>query len=395
MKILGDRGLWNYVLSISEKTLKISHKYEFTEVSMQFAKILFQHYSTTLIRKSKFIKYRDMYLYYSYLFQKELVLIKISNIIGYDVNSNDRKYHLDIESFEFKEGLELAINCVNEDATSEMILHASKITSHYFIKTKNYDKHIFYNNLFLEKLSKKSILSLVSIENILINQLEIIFVLRDLKAAIGIKNKYFNKINLGNFNWYVCYYYYTLILFHFKKYLEALDTVLFLIQNPSFKSKPPVIKEIIYVLEAYSSFLVKINKVSYHQISTEFRLNKFLNQVPTYSKDKQGLNISILIVQILHLLASKNYSKIIDRVESLNLYVYRYLRNDETFRSQCFIRIISEVIKAGFKKVGSVFRTQKLREKLLSVPILAYPEAADIEIIPYEDLWEMVLELLD
>jgi len=120
-----------------------------------------------------------------------------------------------------------------------------------------------------------------------------------------------------------------------------------------------------------------------------------LNQVPDYSRDKQGTNIPIILVQILFFLADKKYNKIIDRIESLNLYSYRHLKKDENFRSQCFIRMISEMVRADFRKTGTIFRTEKLFNKLQAVPIETYPNSAETEIIPYEDLWAMIVERLD
>lgn len=164
--------------------------------------------------------------------------------------------------------------------------------------------------------------------------------------------------------------------------------------NTLFNKQPPVIKQNFYVLQAYAHFLYKIGKISGVTNAKEFRVNKFLNEVPEYSRDKQGVNIPIILVQILFFLADQNHHLIIDRIDSLKLYAYRYLKKDENFRSQCFIRMLGEMVRAGFKRQGTLFRTKALMDKLKSVPIDSYPATAENEIIPYEDLWEMVLGLL-
>ncbi|HNT22704.1 MAG TPA: hypothetical protein PKL70_19865, partial [Saprospiraceae bacterium] len=115
---------------------------------------------------------------------------------------------------------------------------------------------------------------------------------------------------------------------------------------------------------------------------------------PEYSKDKQGVNIPIILIQILFFLADHKHHLIIDRMDSLKLYAYRYLKKDENFRSQCFIRMLGEMVRAGFKRQGTLFRTKALTDKLKLVPIDTYPATAENEIIPYEDLWEMVVGLL-
>ena len=148
------------------------------------------------------------------------------------------------------------------------------------------------------------------------------------------------------------------------------------------------------MFNAYIQFLIKLKMVEPAD-GSEFRLNKFLNQVPEYSRDKQGINIPILLIQILFFLVEKKHNRIIDRMESLNLYAYRHLKKDDSFRSQCFIRMLSELVKADFKRKGTVFRTEKILGKMKAVLFETFPGSTEIEIIPYEHLWEVVLNQLE
>ena len=127
----------------------------------------------------------------------------------------------------------------------------------------------------------------------------------------------------------------------------------------------------------------------------KIRVNKFLNEVPIYSKDKRGTNITILILHILFLLQQGKYGVIIDRMESLKTYAHRYLRKDDTYRSNCFIKMLMQLPAADFHKQGVIRKAQKYWEKLQAVPLEVANQSAEIEIVPYEMLWEFVLESLD
>jgi hypothetical protein len=127
----------------------------------------------------------------------------------------------------------------------------------------------------------------------------------------------------------------------------------------------------------------------------KFRINKFVNEVVIYKKDKSGANIAVLILQILFLLNEQKYNGIIDRTEALKSYQQRYLRNDETFRSQCFIRMLILMSECSFNKKATQRKTEKLWTKLQSKPINIAEQSADIEPIPYETLWGFVLDALD
>ena len=49
----------------------------------------------------------------------------------------------------------------------------------------------------------------------------------------------------------------------------------------------------------------------------KFRVSRYANDVPIFSKDKQGLNVPILISQIALLLQEKKYNIVIDRMEAI------------------------------------------------------------------------------
>lgn len=121
---------------------------------------------------------------------------------------------------------------------------------------------------------------------------------------------------------------------------------------------------------------------------------RFVNEMPLYSKDKRGMNIPILIFQILSLIYYKRYDDAIDRMEAIEKYCSRYLRRDDTFRSNCFIKMLLVIPAQGFHKSAVLRHAEKYHKMLLSMPIDMANQSHDVEIIPYEDLWEMVLESL-
>ena len=127
----------------------------------------------------------------------------------------------------------------------------------------------------------------------------------------------------------------------------------------------------------------------------EFRLYRFLNDVPIFSKDKRGINVTILILHIMFLLRQGKHGHICDRVDALKQYSRRYLRRDENFRSNCFIKMLILLPKASFNKMRTERHASDLVKKLNSMPIHNTRQGIETEPIPYEHLWEMTLEILD
>ena len=81
-------------------------------------------------------------------------------------------------------------------------------------------------------------------------------------------------------------------------------------------------------------------------------------------------------------------------MDALNQYSYRYLRNDDTLRSNCFVKMILKIPDATYHPERLKRHTKKLYKTLVNTPTDIREQSSNIEIIPYESLWELVLELL-
>jgi ribosomal protein L22 len=118
--------------------------------------------------------------------------------------------------------------------------------------------------------------------------------------------------------------------------------------------------------------------------------------VPEYSKIKWSNNAVILILHFCHLIADKKYSKALDRLEALEKYSVRHLRKkNESFRLNCFLKMLLEIPKAGFHRAGVQRKAAKYRVKLDQVSIADTRQQIMTEVVPFEDLWDMILDSLD
>jgi tetratricopeptide (TPR) repeat protein len=130
--------------------------------------------------------------------------------------------------------------------------------------------------------------------------------------------------------------------------------------------------------------------------NSTFRLSKLVNEIPIYSRDKKGYNVASLLMQVANLISGKEYVEIITRTESLRRYLYETLKRDpSTIRSQIFIRMILALAKYEFDLDKAKPRIEKLLNALRNQPVIYSPTQAFIEVIPYENLWEMIEQALE
>ena len=99
-------------------------------------------------------------------------------------------------------------------------------------------------------------------------------------------------------------------------------------------------------------------------------------------------------MHIAYLLQRKDHNAIIDRVDSLNQYAYRYLRKDDSFRSNCMIKMVIQMTKADFNPIRTARYTQDLLKQLEQVKLAGSGENIETEIIPYEVLWQIMTKSL-
>ncbi len=190
----------------------------------------------------------------------------------------------------------------------------------------------------------------------------------------------------GIHNWFATQFYHIVLGFFAGEYhlsYQALQEI------RKYKLRQGTLREQLLIAEAYVVFFQRAGMIE--SPALRFRMSRFLNEVPTFSKDKRGMNINILILQILFLLLNQQYNRIIDRMEALAMYSHRYLRRDEHFRSNCFIKLLLLLPKSHFNNRRLAPRAAPLLEKLHTVPVLA---DYDVEIVPYPKLWEIVTGLL-
>ncbi len=214
------------------------------------------------------------------------------------------------------------------------------------------------------------------------------------QAVISRCEYYFEE---GSFNWFKLQELFFLLSMHTGHYNDAYRLFEKVTNYPRFEEKAVQIVEMWKIFQAYLYYLIKIGRIPAEEVqqSGKFKISKFLNEIPMFSKDKRGMNISILIIQILYSIAERNYEQSIERIEGIEKYCSRYLKDSDTFRSNCFIKMLLQIPQASFHREAVNRKTERYAKNLYSVPLEAANQTHEVEIIPFETLWKMTLDTLD
>ena len=395
--IMIQSGLRKVAIPIALKSFRLAIKYELTIYCIRLAKILRSHYAN--------IGNHNQFKFYNNIVNKYVALQHA------ELKAEEYYYAINVHSMRLKS---------TKEAVAAQALIYEKELRGIFKKTQSNTLCIFAFNLFcvraeyegdfqgMVEASKEAIQYLESKKKETATQV-FSFYLKMLLAYLQLKKYQKGEVTaekciqilesrgLGkSINMSVVFMTYVNLCFHTKNYSKALEN--YSRANQKNMHKPPFVKETFQLYQAFIHFFIQIGKITpdpSKAINLEkFRISKFLNEVPEFSTSKRRFNIPILIIQVLFLLHQKNYDKIIDKVEALNAYAYRYLKKDNTFRSNCFIKILVRLPKANFHPEGLKRHASKYYNKLLATPINTAQQSLIVEIVPYEHLWDIILEIL-
>lgn len=396
-RILLEKRASKSAIELLEKTIITSIRYHLTENVLSQSRLLVSYYGSTEYNKYKYSKY--------FAIQQEYI-----DIYKWEILSEN--YYFDLQRIQLRSLASISDEMLDKaQEYSDTLLKAPKVNSFYF----NYNKYRVLAALYEYQKDYNSLLSLCNktitefnsypfkrkhaISSLRIRQLWALIQSGQYDDCIylGLKSMK-NEIEGSNY-WYFFGHYTLKSQLYNKDYNAAALLINELMTNKRYESISDNLKEIFSTTLGYIHLISQSklidNRNEIAKIIPEFKIGKFLNTVPVFSKDKQGINVSILLMHIAYLLQRKDYGTIIDRIDSLKQYAYRYLRKDDSFRSNCMIKMVAQMARADFNPIRTERYTLEFRRQLSEVKLAGSGENIEIEFIPFEDLWEIMIKTLE
>ena len=389
IKILVGNFCRRSAIRLSEKLIKKSIKFGFTDLTLDLARTLRIHYSSIDVNEKKSKLYDEVISNNIKILTREIEAEKYyCELSKHFTNSfeNDQKQLKKAERYSqvllrringnssYREALfSFYVIIMSKEligATDEVIALSKKALD-------------FFHPAFLSK-SVKFGFQLKIIESRIKKT--------DYDLALKEINGLYSVTPINSINWFELHYLKFTLYNHLGEYALSRKVYVLAISSEYFPSMPEYVKEKWKINEAIINYLISLGKVPGE---AKFKLNKFINSIPIYSKDKKGANICVLILQILFFLKRRDYGGIIDRSEALRMYSGRYLKDKDAVRSKYFLRMLLLLPAVNFEKDRAAHRAKKYVEKLEKTPLPNTPQSLELEFIPYLTLWQFVLESLD
>ena len=185
-----------------------------------------------------------------------------------------------------------------------------------------------------------------------------------------------------------------LLSFRTGRYQEAQNWYIDASSLPTLKELHSYYRETFDIFRGYIHILAKMGYLETSDSIGSFRLAKFMNSFDHASKEKANRNVHLLIIQVLDNLIQRKYSRLSESIEAIEKYVYRHLKSNATKRSQLFIKMLLILPKYAFHRAAVERNAEKYFKSLQRIPMVESPNSIDAEIVPYEELWRMVINIL-
>ncbi len=393
-KILFGKGAHNAAVSICTKLLRISKKYEFTELTLDIYRTLRLFFGTMEGDLKKFDKYNAFFREYETLWRHENLAeeLYINLTIRY-VNSRAGNKEISEKAHQAFREIEPLLGQYD---SYQLHLCGRIVEMVCYSSVHDYQRTLAVCDDAIAFFQAKDYVATVPLQISYYQKMICHVQLRQFDAARKAAEKCMEYLEEGSFNWFKYRELYFILCMHSEEYQEAQAIHDKTVAHPEFENLPRNVVETWMIFEAYLKYLILAGQFEpaggADREDIKFRLGRFLNEMSVFSKDKRGMNITILIIEVLFQILNGDRGQLIDRVEAIDKYRSRYLQEEETRRCNHFFRMLLQIPKNAFDRELAEQKAAKDLAALQQVPIELANQTYEIEILPYEKLWAIALD---
>jgi hypothetical protein len=214
------------------------------------------------------------------------------------------------------------------------------------------------------------------------------YVLNKNEEGIDYANNIESIFRPGNTDWFKFKEFQFLILMKAEKFHQATKVFRMIRTNKNYVKISDIDKERWQIYRVYLLF-VNDSKL----IKWGFDIEKFKSYAPDFDKEYQGFNIATLIIQFLFYFREadiKNFKLKLDQLSKLSSI---HLDKRHNYRNSIFIRMLEIVVDKEYNYELILEKGSTYFKKLITSQIP--PDwNLELEIIPFEKLWEYILNIL-
>ncbi|MDO8365455.1 MAG: hypothetical protein Q7T20_01575 [Saprospiraceae bacterium] len=392
VRILTGQNANAAAVSIATRLLRQAEKFDFTLLAMDIASYLRIQYGLRESNDRKFREAHEVFERYRKTYDAEnLAEALYTTLIVRYVNNRSTQPEVSRLATEYWEQIS---PYMLEHATYKLQMYGYMIGLMRYTAANDYEKALVACNEAIQFFKGRVYEARVPLQIFYYQRLICNIQLRQFEEGTESADYCLKILQKGTFNWFKNKELYLQLSLHTGEFGRAADILYETLHHARFEFLPENVKETWSIYEAFFYYLVLAGKAPAKTNAQKFKLAKIINAPPLFSKDKSGIIIAIMVVKMLLLLQERRFSQVLDEVEAVEQYCYRHLRGVNAQRSYFFLKMLLQIPTSGFDPVQSVAKAERFLKKLKETRLQVANQTHEIEVVPYEMLWEIAIESL-
>ncbi|MEE9373538.1 MAG: hypothetical protein V3V00_10850 [Saprospiraceae bacterium] len=199
----------------------------------------------------------------------------------------------------------------------------------------------------------------------------------------------------GENNWFASMWLLVQIELYQNDYDKAAGYYKKIVNNKSFINQPKYRQDQFNIGGAMLYYLFKSNRISKFQCYNKNDFNRSLVGYENLDQKYTSSSIPILIINLLLELSNSNQKSVKRIIDELEQYCSSKVRTSNVnYRTNCFIKMLQCIPEGNFHPVAVTRKAENDLKRLQGVDFKISDEKTVLELIPYERLWEMILDQL-
>ena len=211
---------------------------------------------------------------------------------------------------------------------------------------------------------------------------------RQARKGMELARQHLSEFHQSSTNWFAYQENHFLLALHAEQFDYAQQVLKTVTTNAAYLKQRASAKQRWDLYREYLGMLLPTTAQTIRKPVAQWAL-----ALPDFSRDKRGYHVAVLIVQLLYFLQRQDLDEVTVRLERLRKYQTLHLREEEALRSRLFLQLLAILGKWDFKPRVCAEKGAALLHKLQQAPVPGQA-FAQMEIVPYESLWALVLRLL-
>ncbi len=397
IKLLYGRLKSDAALDLCQHQLENALRFELTETVLISAKNLRNHYRYRQPDVKKYEYYRKLHNQYFEIYMAENFAEEFyTDIVGNYINNRSTKKW---------------VQPIVKEYVAQLIPYKNKVNSFEFLKyfghlellvhmvINDYSATLLICDEYIAKLENKPFLHKVSLIMFYHQKIICHLMLRQHADCWQAAQKVSAWIIYGSQNWFKDRTLFMQLCLHTSRNDEAMKVCIEAIKHEDYKNQTDSVREELIIYQAYIQWLVAVGRIKPNEADNQqigvLRLNRFLNDIPVFAQDKRGLNVPILMLQILWAISQKDYDGFLTRLEAVSQYRTRHLKDDPNSRTNLLIKLLWLVIELNYdiKKIKK--RATKTFNTLVHTAYDPKDETHEVEVFGYDLYWLYIVEMLE